>query len=198
MKKVLFVLGLSGSGKSFITTELINNYPETFYKLEQYTTRPRRSETENEYFYITKEHYKIVEDKLMSNTIVNGNWYGTIPTLNDTGIAIVIVNALGLKNGVQYVKKNNISYEIMYVKSEVPFEIRKNRNCDQEETNIDTILSVLDIVPYNPYCIIIDSIATFLEKIAVPKQRYLEILNDAGHILPIDGTLVKHITNLFQ
>ena len=197
MKKVLFVLGLSGSGKSFITTELIKNYPETFYKLEQYTTRPKRTSFEEEYYYITKDHFKLIEDKLMAITEVNGNSYGTIPTLAEDRIAIVIVNALGLKNGIAYVMKNNIAYEIMYVKTDSPFEERENRDLEYEENNIQVVLDSFELVPYAPYVVVIDSIATFLERTSIENHKYLSINNSSTFPIEINNILVNHICNLF-
>lgn len=182
MKRVLFIAGNSGSGKSYITRKLIEDYDNSYYKLEQYTTRPKRSESENEYYYIDKNHYDIIKDRLMAVTIVNGNYYGTIPTLKEEGIAVVIVNALGLKNGIDYVKKHNdIEYRVLYLENDTPFELRPDaRNTYQEAKDI---LCELDNLPSNSYKVLINNIEKPLSinEVHTEIEDLFKICKDCNH-----------------
>ena len=58
-KRPLIILGPSGVGKDTIINMLLKKYPDIFYKLPSYTTRPKRKgEKEGvDYFYITKEEF---------------------------------------------------------------------------------------------------------------------------------------------
>lgn len=150
MKNVLFITGTSGSGKSYLTNQLLEK--EGFYKLPQYTTRAKRENEGDEYFYITQQHFDIISDELMAITTVNDNWYGTIPTFrdNDEDIAIVIVNALGLKNGLIYVSRNvttsrlgHINAKVLYLKGGTFEERKEVRDVDQERENIETFLNTI-------------------------------------------------------
>lgn len=140
-KKVLFIIGTSGSGKSYITSKLSEGVG--FYKLSQYTTRPKRENEGDEYYYITKDHYDIIEDRLIATTIVNNNYYGTIPTFKDNGdIAVIIVNELGLKNGLAWLSRNrDVEYKILYITGDSFEERKEGRNIDDEKLKIDKLLS---------------------------------------------------------
>lgn len=71
------ISGLSGTGK----TTLINHLLETglFEKIKSFTTRPKRFEEENEYFFVNKEEFDLLEkDGFFFETEENfGNKYGT-------------------------------------------------------------------------------------------------------------------------
>ena len=147
MKNVLFITGTSGSGKSYITNKLSEK--EGFYKLKQYTTRAKRENEGDEYYYITKEHFDIIGDRLIATTVVNDNYYGTIPTFKDNGdIAVIIVNALGLKNVLVYLSNHkDIKFNILYLTGKSFEERKEGRNVDREKEEIEELLSISGI-PY--------------------------------------------------
>lgn len=114
--------GSSGSGKSYITERLVCDFSDEFHKPAQYTTRQRRNnEDPYEYYFVNKEHYKIIEDKLICKTEINGEFYGTIPAFVKNKINILIVNSAGYKDFKKYAKKNeNIEILLVRIESERP------------------------------------------------------------------------------
>lgn len=171
MKNLLFIIGTSGSGKSYITNKLSEK--EGFYKLLQYTTRAKRENEGDEYYYITKEHFDIIGDRLIATTVVNDNYYGTIPTFRDNGdIAVLIVNALGLRNGLEYLSHHkDINFKILYLTGESFEERKEGRNVDREREEIEELLSISGM-------------------------NYIEKLNSVDNPLSIDE-LEKDIRKLF-
>lgn len=79
--KPLLFLGPSGVGKDTIINRLIDSYPNIFYKLPSYTTRPMRpGEKEGvDYFFINEEefHKKEKEGKLFGIKKYNNNYYAS-------------------------------------------------------------------------------------------------------------------------
>lgn len=68
--------GPSGSGKSELIQRLLADYPELLLKWKQTTTRARRS-ANDDYVFISKEQYVLIESMLTVRTTFNGNHYGT-------------------------------------------------------------------------------------------------------------------------
>ena len=144
---VVLMCGSSGSGKSYITKKLIENYSEEFKKIPQYTTRDRRDgEDPYEYYFVNKKHYKIIQDKLICRTEVNESLYGTIPVFEEGKINIIIVNTLGIEDFEKYLnlnKEENIDVCLIRIESEVATE-RKNRDNEfvlKEKRDLDNIVN---------------------------------------------------------
>ena len=99
-KRPLIILGPSGVGKDTIINMLLKKYPEIFYKLPSYTTRPKRKgEKEGvDYFYITKEEFEVKrnQNKLIGIQEYNGNFYASdkskLNELMNKGDKIIILN----------------------------------------------------------------------------------------------------------
>ena len=146
-REILFIIGNSGSGKTYIANQL-SEY-KMFYKMRQYTTRKKRdTESDNEYYFINKEHYDLIKDKLITATIVNGEYYGTVPVFEENRIGMIVVNKMGLENGLKYIEKEgSIDYRILYLKNTEPFEKRESRNAEfvkQEMEETKEIVESLD------------------------------------------------------
>lgn len=152
MKNVLFIIGVSGSGKSYLAKQLQEKFPNEYYKMRQYTTREKRvNETLEDYYFISKEHYNIISHCLMANTVVNNNYYGTIPVFKEDKIACLVVNCMGIIDGINYCinKDININYRILYVDSIEPFEKRKDRDESFVNNERKEIEEVLGNIPNN-------------------------------------------------
>jgi guanylate kinase len=99
-KRPLIILGPSGVGKDTIINMLLKKYPDIFYKLPSYTTRPKRKgEKEGvDYFYITKEEFQVKrnQNKLIGIQEYNGNFYASdkskLNELMNKGDKIIILN----------------------------------------------------------------------------------------------------------
>lgn len=145
MKKVLFICGNSGSGKTFITNSLIERFSHLFYKFEQYTTRPKReNEADDAYRFISKKEYNELTD-IFAKTMVNGNLYGSIPNFIEDKIGIAVVNDAGLRDGMYYMERLNIPYRIIFLRNNIPFETRvDSRDVELESYLLTSTLSRLD------------------------------------------------------
>ena len=97
----LIFMGPSGVGKDTIINMLLEKYPEIFYKLPSYTTRKIREEDEvdgKDYFFITKEEFKVMKDenRLMGIQEYNNNFYASnkskLNELIKKGDKIIILN----------------------------------------------------------------------------------------------------------
>lgn len=98
MKKYLGIVGVSGSGKTYLMGELIKKYPSLFFKINQCTTRDiRDDETGDAYVWLdSKRDYDKLKHLLIAKTEVNGKFYGSIPEEREDKIGILILNEKGL------------------------------------------------------------------------------------------------------
>ncbi len=95
MKKILFLVGESGCGKTTKQLELIAEYPETYTRITSTTTRaPRPGEVDNEdYYFVSEEKFKqdIKEHKFTQWAEFGGNYYGTYAAEYEQSSAIGIM-----------------------------------------------------------------------------------------------------------
>lgn len=90
---LLILCGCSGSGKSYFERELVANYPQYFNKLPQITTRMKRNDKDNGYYFVDGKIYNYMEDVLIARLQnFNGNKYGTLPTFDKQKINTVIAS----------------------------------------------------------------------------------------------------------
>ena len=116
-RKLLVLAGPSGGGKNYITDKLIETYPELFEQLPQYTTRKKRTPDENTYYFINQEHYDIIKKILIAKTEINGFQYGTVPSMKDDKIGIIIANREGIDDLKEYINDENsdIDFEVFFL-----------------------------------------------------------------------------------
>jgi len=87
------IAGCSGSGKTYFEKQLVETYPQYFNKLPQITTRERRYENEDSYYFVNHEIYKYMKDSLIARLdFFNGKQYGTIPVFENKKINTVIAS----------------------------------------------------------------------------------------------------------
>ena len=95
---VLVLAGVSGSGKSTLEKNLISDYPEVFYKLQQFSTRGMRpGERQGDpYIFIQRHTFDVFKDRLIGvlgtapDTIFK-DCYGSIPDFVEGKIATIIL-----------------------------------------------------------------------------------------------------------
>lgn len=147
MINVLLICGVSGSGKSFVTNNLVKWMPDKYKKLIQYTTRSKRhSESINEYYFVSEKHFLSIKDNLMAINYMNGNYYGTVPDLIEDGkTSIIIVNDQGIRSSLEYLSKlDNIKVCVLFLDVEEAYEKRPDeRNIEEERKNLFKVFEEL-------------------------------------------------------
>lgn len=145
-RKLLAIAGPSGCGKNYMTDKLIEDYPELFEQLPQYTTRPKRTLDENTYYFIEKEHYAIIKDTLIAKTTINNQFYGTVPCMKKDRIGIIIVNREGMDDLIRYMEENeNADFDVFVlgIDSEIPMK-REDRSEEYIEEERRLLLPRVD------------------------------------------------------
>jgi guanylate kinase len=99
MIRILVLAGPSGSGKTVLESKLVENYPNIFYKLQQFTTRDMRfgESAGKPYIFIGEEAYDRFEPVLIARvkSQFGGTKYGTIPDFVPNKIATLIASYEG-------------------------------------------------------------------------------------------------------
>lgn len=115
MINIVFIVGVSGSGKSYIKDKLIEYYPNQYDKIIQYTTRNMRDGEINgkDYNFISKEKYNEIKENLFCKTEINGNLYGTPVNFNSNKIILLVVNSSGITDGINFINNFNEKYNYL-------------------------------------------------------------------------------------
>jgi guanylate kinase len=116
-RKLLVLAGPSGGGKNYMTDALVEKFPEVFEQLPQYTTREKRTPDENTYYFITDSHYDAIKSTLIARTEINGVRYGTVPSMKEDKVGIIIANRMGIDNLQEYLNMSNavIDFEVFFL-----------------------------------------------------------------------------------
>lgn len=89
ISSLLCIVGKSGTGKTTLGKGLTKVFP-SLKEVVPYTTRPRRSESEDCYVFITKEEFNNLQPSLVEYTSFGGNYYGVTEETLDTHHIYVI------------------------------------------------------------------------------------------------------------
>jgi Guanylate kinase len=99
---VLAIVGVSGSGKSYLEANLVEEYPDIFHKWQQFSTRSKREGESfgKPYVFVEHETYKKFADKLVARigSQFGKDKYGSIPDFKDGFVNTVIVSEEGLND----------------------------------------------------------------------------------------------------
>lgn len=157
---VIMIAGVSGSGKSTFEKNLIDKYPEIFNKLPQITTRlPREGETNQDYYFVSRETYGNLSDVLIARLFrFNNNKYGTIPVFRPNFANTVIVNAESILDTQKLDSLGLIDVDLVLILFDVNLEdipesgIREGRDMDflnnERKNLLETFEDCKDLVSY--------------------------------------------------
>jgi len=164
--KVILLMGVSGSGKSYLASQLVNYKGDiTFVLPTQVTTRPQREiEKSDDYLFINNEYYDKLnkEERLICRTEFNGYKYGTLINTLVTGSNIwnvIVVNKKGMEDFYKYLDIPNTSASKYYdnyriykvlVLSDLNEEILKEHN-NRDLTIAQNELMELLTIEYDRY-----------------------------------------------
>jgi guanylate kinase len=144
-KKVLVLVGVSGSGKSVLEKNCIKKYPGLFNKLYQVSTRDKREPLEDSYLFLTKKFYKKFQDFLWGKTEINGDLYGTIPDLRKNKINTIILNEKGLKD---FLDKADPDVEFFVLGLDIDFDDLPVKRKNRGEEHLEEEREVLKYAEY--------------------------------------------------
>lgn len=101
---IVFLMGKSGSGKTSLMNELVKN--NHFKKLDEVTTRPKRTHETNEYLFVDDDDFKKMQmiTKKSYNTANGIWWYGILDNIDEDGNYISIINPEQVEEISKYCK----------------------------------------------------------------------------------------------
>lgn len=139
MATIITVSGISGSGKTTIVENTVNNFPELYHKVVTTTTRQPRDGEENgvDYFFMKKNDFenKIKEGFFLENELISGNFYGTqVDQLIDKKtIPIIIVGPEGSQNFKKILEEQGHNFISVFIECDI--ETAKKRITKRDESN---------------------------------------------------------------
>ena len=129
---ILAIVGVSGSGKSTLEKNLIADFGDVFYKLQQFTTRAMRpgERAGDPYIFIQRGTFGYIQDELIGvlGTAPNSlfkDLYGSLPDFVDDKIATIILAEEGLADLMWKVERDNhmaSGYNVVVIGLDVAWE----------------------------------------------------------------------------
>lgn len=124
----ILIVGPSGSGKSTLENDLVNLFPDMFYKTISLTTRkPRANEVDGiHYHYVNEEEFNSIQ-KVESIEFL-GIKYGLAET-EFTGTdknLVCVVEPTGCGQIIDYISENFPTIKLVLVYFDIPDDIRYN------------------------------------------------------------------------
>lgn len=136
-KKLIFIVGRTGSGKDYVADMLCENF--NLSKIKSYTTRPRRSEKENTHIFIDQNHRMKFqyEDMVAYTKIGDYEYFTTKNQLNDHDIYVID------PNGVIFFKETGLSkyFEILLIYINTSLTTRQQRYLNRLNNSVTGLQS---------------------------------------------------------
>ena len=147
-KKVLAIVGVSGSGKTVLANSLISMYPEEFFLPQAFTTRARRDATDT-YIFVDDHQYDNIRASLTGRTNFNGKKYGTLLNSNAKQVNIMLLTPEALADLMTSVGRDDI-FVLILDRSDYNTinEMRPDRSVTFLEQERNNVLAVIDQADY--------------------------------------------------
>ena len=145
MKKVLLIVGASGSGKTTIADKLSEMY--NLKVLPSYTTRPKRYKDETGHTFVSKEEFDKLTDVVAYLKRYDAEYCATAQQIEDYDLYVVNPEAaINLKEKYKGSKKIEIVYIETSVEARYKNMISRGDNCRSAIKRI-----IRDIKPYSDF-----------------------------------------------
>lgn len=109
--KTLILVGTSGSGKTHLKEQLIENFPKVFSNVEQVSTRSPRNDQDKSYDFIDDVKYDEIVNTLTCKTNFNGHRYGSkIDKFDKKKVNILVASEEGFHDYVNSEVAKNHEY----------------------------------------------------------------------------------------
>lgn len=126
MRKIVFICGESGAGKSYLQEKLLNAHPSYYTRIISTTTRKPREGEENgvHYWFKTEEEFKELKSKgrMLQSVNFGGNNYGTqMSEYEQTKpVGLFVCTPEGIRDTIDTLAERDIDFEyriIMFMTS---------------------------------------------------------------------------------
>ena len=106
-KKVLAIVGVSGSGKTVLANGLVSMYPDEFFLPQAFTTRAKRDDTDT-YIFVNDSQFENIKASLTGRTNFNGKKYGTLLNSSADKVNIMLLTPEALQDLKSCVNRSDI------------------------------------------------------------------------------------------
>lgn len=172
------IVGRTGAGKDYLVSKLIS---KGLKAVKSYTTRPKRSETEDTHIFISKEDADAITDKVATTTINGYEYFATAEQVNEADVYVID------PNGLYELVKNmpDTTFRVVYIKA------------DPMDRRLHAVKRADDKIREEQI---------FDERNESENQQFLDFENEISKIndeqtpskLPANVTAVQEITNYYH
>ncbi len=140
-KKVIALMGKSGSGKDTILKEMVSRYPNIFHKIINTTTRPKRNNEVDgiDYYFVSEDEFKVkaASNGFLVSSVFNNWYYGTSFSClqkNKLNIGVFSISDI-----LKLQKNPNIELTVIYISASDRTRLLRSLNRELNP-NIDEII----------------------------------------------------------
>lgn len=172
--KILLVCGESGTGKTTISQELCNQYPNSFYLIRSYTTRPRRDMYEYDHTFVNKIKMKYIFQKcdVVAHTEINNYCYcATKQQFSENWINVYTIDEKGRQEILEKMKGHDFCTIL----------IKRDNIEDVEQSRLDRDLKIPQDNDVNKIFINNDDINIIVKDIKNYVEGFFNVQNNKNH-----------------
>lgn len=145
MNKIVFIVGESGCGKTYLRDKLLKNNSHKYCEIRSTVSRPaRKGEDVNAYHFVRRNEFEklIDNNSLLQYVEWGGNYYGT--TINEYArpqeTGLFICTPVGISDTMKALKKNNIKMEFSILLFLTTKDLLKKHKIPKERIDRGNIL----------------------------------------------------------
>jgi guanylate kinase len=124
IKAILMVAGPSGSGKSTLINILVEAWPNDMAKVQSLTTRPKRSESDDEHLFVDQATFDLMRrtGQLAEEDDHNGYSYGVTwdqihEIWKQNKLPVMALNLAGVNNWIEQARRGKFEWRAIYMRT---------------------------------------------------------------------------------